>query len=83
MTRLLEVADELRDLHAELIKLEADMAAHPDEEALLLDFHSLAKRQNKLQAEFQTLADQKSLDVVSYRLAPEEHRAIPLHPPKG
>lgn len=56
MSRLFEVRDELRDLNAELARLERAVAADPDEDVLELDVASLSKRKRRLEEEFRTLA---------------------------
>lgn len=78
MSRLFEVRDELRDLNAELARLERAVAADPDEDVLELDVASLSKRKRRLEEEFRTLAGSLGLDAVRYRLIPEGTDSVPL-----
>lgn len=78
MSRLLDVFDELRETQAELGRLEGVVAAHPEYESLVLDLMSIQKRQSLLQAEFQKLANEKHVDIVSYRIIPNSSARVPL-----
>jgi hypothetical protein len=78
MSRLLDVFDELRETQAELGRLEATVAAHPEYESLTLDLFSIQKRQESLQAEFQKLASEKHVDIVSYKIIPNSSARVPL-----
>lgn len=78
MTRLVQLADELRNLHAEIAKLEFVISRNPESASLQVDYNSLSKRQRRLEREFRTLADQAGYDVVSYRMIPMLGQQVPL-----
>lgn len=78
MSKLIHLADQLRDIHAEIARLESVVARHPASKSLQIDFQSMSKRRQNLEAEFGALADRQDLDVMRYRFLPESSSAIPL-----
>ncbi len=78
MSMLLQLADQLRDVHAEISRIERVVATHQGSKALLIDFQSMDKRRRLLETEFNVLANNLELDVMRYRLLPESGRPISL-----
>ena len=68
MSELLELRHKLQDTASTITQLERSLALEPDSLGLSLTLESVVKRFDELQADFQDLADQKALDVCSYRL---------------
>ena len=71
MSELLELQHKLQDTASTITELERALSVEPDSLGLRLNLESVVKRFDELQAEFQDLADQKALDVCSYRLFKE------------
>lgn len=78
MSKLLQLTDELRDVHAEIARLESVISRYPESRALQIDFQSLSKKRRYLEAEFNSLADRQDLDVMRYRLMPQSGQSVPL-----
>ena len=68
MSELLELQYKLQDTVSQMTQLERSVAQSPDSLGLRLSLQSVVKRFDELQGDFQDLADQKSVDVCSYRL---------------
>ena len=71
MSELLELSHRLQDTSSAITQLERALAEHPDSPVLKVNLESVVKRFYELQADFQNLADQKALDVCSYRFFKE------------
>jgi hypothetical protein len=78
MTQLTETLVELREIEAEIARVDHLIAQHPQYESLLVDRDSLLKRQNSLEVAFATLADHEMIDVCRYSFIPEESDRYPL-----
>lgn len=78
MTKLTSTLTELRELQAEIARVDELIAKHPDYPSLLLDRDSLLKRQNGLEAVFAEISDREMIDVCRYRFIPEESDRYPL-----
>ncbi len=71
MSELVELQHKLQDTASQITQLEREVARSPDSLGLRLSLESVVKRFDELQTDFQDLADQKALDVCSYRLFKE------------
>lgn len=78
MTTLFAVLDELRDVSAELTRLEDIIGRNPQYPSLQLDRASLEKRQHTLELELAELSAQQHLDICSYRFIGDAKRRYPL-----
>jgi hypothetical protein len=78
MTELATTLIELREIEAEISRVDGLIAKHPQYESLLLDRTSLLKRQNSLEQAFAALADHEMIDVCRYSFIPEESDRYPL-----
>lgn len=78
MSRVLDLFSEMREIEAELRRLEETVAAHPQYESLALDLMSMQKRQSRLQEEFEKITNEKQIDVVNYRLQPGSDERVSL-----
>lgn len=78
MTNLFDVLDELRDVSAELTKLEEIIGRNPQYPSLELDRASLSKRQRALEHDFALLSAQQHLDICTYRFIGQDSRSYPL-----
>jgi hypothetical protein len=78
MSKILQIGDQLRDVHAEIARIERAVATHPQSKALSIDFRSMSKRRAALEAEFSALADRQDLDVLQYRLMPASSAPLSL-----
>lgn len=71
MSALLDVKEKLGETHAAIARLEQAAAEGPESPALLASLRSLRKREQDLETTFLKLTHQRSLDVCSYRIIPE------------
>jgi hypothetical protein len=78
MTQLSDTLNELRELHAEIARVDDLIAKHPQYESLLVDRDSLLKRQRTLEHIFDALTDEQMIDVCRYSFVPEESDRYPL-----
>ena len=78
MTDLIDIAQQLWDTEAELVRLRRTIGDHPDQPALEVHLLSLQKRERQLREKFDTLADTKHLDICDYRIIPEESSEYPI-----
>ena len=68
MSALLELQHKLQDTVSTITALERRLSQTPNSAGLRFSLTSVIKRYDELQAEFNALADYKSLDVCTYRL---------------
>jgi len=78
MTKLASTLSELREIQAEISRVDQLIAQHPDYPSLLLDRDSLLKRQSGLEAMFAELSDKEMIDVCRYKFIPEQSDRYPL-----
>jgi hypothetical protein len=78
MSRILDLFSEMREIEAELRRLEEAVAQHPQYESLTLDLLSLQKRQNQLRQEFEEVTNEQQVDVVNHLLQPGSHAKVSL-----
>lgn len=78
MNGLLDLREKLQDTHATMRRLQAAIAASPDEEGLVLMAESLMQRQASLEASFSEAANAEQLDICKYRLIPEMGNTYPI-----
>ena len=78
MSELLELQRKLQDTAATITELERRILQRPDSRGLRLSLESVVKRREDLQADFNELADRKSLDVCTYRLFQEADEGLSL-----
>jgi hypothetical protein len=78
MTQLTDTLSELREIQAEIARVDSLIAQHPNYESLLIDRDSLLKRQSSLEQQFAALADEQMIDVCRYSFIPEESDRYPL-----
>lgn len=78
MSMVLELQRKLQDTLATIVELERRIVKAPNSRGLHLSLESVVKRRKELEAEFNELADQKSLDVCAYRLFRETDEQLSL-----
>lgn len=78
MTRFVATLTELRNIEAEIARVDDLITRHPEYESLLLDRDSLIKQQSSLERIFSSLADEEMVDVCRYRFIPEQSDRYPL-----
>lgn len=78
MSEVLELQRKLLDTAATIKEVERRIVQKPDSVGLRLSLESLVKRRANLQAEFEELADQQSLDVCKYRLFRDTDEGLSL-----
>jgi hypothetical protein len=71
MTRLIEIGDSLQRATASIGELEAAMVHHAKSPSLLANLRSLQKFQRDLEKDFLSAANDRGVDVCSYRIVPE------------
>jgi hypothetical protein len=79
VTTIFDIFDELRDVSAELTKLEDLIINNPQYPSLELDRASLSKRRTTLEHELAVLSNQKHTDICTYRFIQDGNsRSYPL-----
>ena len=78
MSELLELQHKLRDTASTITDLERSFAQEPNSLGLRLSLESVVKRFRELEADFQELADQKTMAVCKYRLFRETDEGLSL-----
>jgi len=71
MSELFEIQERLQQSGAIIARLEATLIDQPASESVIANLRSLRKMQRSLEAEFLRAADERGLDVFSYRIAPQ------------
>ncbi len=75
MSELFQIQERLQESGAAIARLEISLINNPAEVSLLANLRSLRKMQRSLEAEFLRAADDRGLDVCSYRIAPQDQMA--------
>ncbi len=75
MSELFSVQERLQEAGATIARLEASLVDHPATASLLANIRSLRKNRQLLEAQFLRAADDRGLDVCSYRMAPQDQFA--------
>jgi hypothetical protein len=76
MSELFSIQEQLQEVGATIARLEASLVGdHPASASLLANIRSLRKNQRLLEAQFLRAADDRGLDVCSYRIAPHDQFA--------
>lgn len=78
MTELSSTIIELRELEAEIARVDDLIAQHPQYESLSVDRASLVKRQSNLESVFDRLTDAQLIDVCRYSFVPDRSDRYPL-----
>ncbi len=78
MTKIVAIASEIREIQAEMARVEKLVAENPQYPSLLIDHGSLLKRQEKLKRSFAREAANKFIDVCNYGLLPTEGERYPI-----
>jgi hypothetical protein len=75
MNELFQIQERLQESGAAIARLDACLIEHPGSQSLLANLRSLRKIQRSLEADFLRAADERGLDVCSYRIVPEYQMA--------
>ncbi len=75
MSELLEIQERLQESGAVIARLEASLIDHPPSPSLLANLRSLHKMHRSLEADFVRAADERGLDICSYRIAAQDQTA--------
>lgn len=75
MSDLFSIQEQLQEVGATIARSEASLVDHPDSASLLANIRSLRKNQRLLEAQFLRAADDRGLDVCSYRISPQDQFA--------
>jgi hypothetical protein len=71
MSELFQIQERLQESGAAIARLETALIEHPTSPSLGANLRSLRKMQKSLEADFLRAADDRGLDVCSYRIAPQ------------
>lgn len=83
MSRIAEILDDLRENGAAIARLEANIAKNPDAKGLTLALDSLLKRRGLLEEQFEETTESNFVDIVNYRIIPENLERLPLRAVTG
>lgn len=75
MSDLFLIQEQLQAVGATIARSEASLVDHPASASLLANIRSLRKNQQFLEAQFLRAADDRGLDVCSYRISPHDQFA--------
>ncbi|MBV9155278.1 MAG: hypothetical protein JO097_03395, partial [Acidobacteriaceae bacterium] len=75
MSELFQIQERLQESGAAVARLETALIDHPASLSLLANLRSLQKARRSLEAQFLRAADERGLDICSYRIAPHEKMA--------
>jgi hypothetical protein len=75
MSDLFSIQEQLQTVGATIARSEASLVEHPASASLLANIRSLRKNQQLLEAQFLRAADDRGLDVCSYRISPHDQFA--------
>jgi hypothetical protein len=75
MSELFQIQERLQESGATIARLEASLIEHPASPSLLANLRSLYRIQRSLESDFLRAADERGLDVCSYRITPQYQMA--------
>jgi hypothetical protein len=75
MSELFSIQERLQEVGATIARLETSLIEHAASPSLLANLRSLRKNRLSLEAQFLRAADERGLDVCSYRIAPQDQLA--------
>lgn len=78
MSALIEIREKLQDTEAAVARAERSLAKNPDSISASLAVKSVLKRKKQLVEEFSEIANEKVLDVCSYRIFSESKDSIKI-----
>ena len=71
MSELFQIQERLQESGAAIARLDAALIENPSSASLLANSRSLRKMHRSLEADFLRAADERGLDICSYRIAPQ------------
>lgn len=83
MSRITEIIADLRENSAAIERLEGNIGKNPDAKGLTITMGSLLKRRSVLEGQFEEVTNRDFVDIVNYRIIPEDMERLPLRAVTG